>query len=117
MKHKLQYPSRTRPLIGLIILLIGLSSAALIYRSAEKKAGDVLGYEQGSEGSYPVEPGDSKKYQRDLELYGGKANVLLDELRRWLVSLWHGKSLAVIVAAFTIIIALLLFRSGRSGSS
>jgi hypothetical protein len=113
MKHKFQSPSRLHYFIGFIILLVGLSSAAYVYRSAEKRASDVLFYEQGGEEIYPVNPGDSKKYQRDLELYGGKANVLLDELRRWLVSLWHGKNLAIIVAIFAIAIAIWIFRSGR----
>ncbi|MCG6534056.1 MAG: hypothetical protein L7F78_05070 [Syntrophales bacterium LBB04] len=113
MEHKFQTPPRTRTLIGLIILLVGLSSAVYIYRFAEKRASNVLGYEQGGGGTYPVDPGDSKKYLRDLELYGGKANVLLDELRRWLVGLWHGKNLAIIMAVGTIVIAIGVFRSGR----
>ena len=114
MVSKIQNPSRTRYLIGLMVLLVGLSSSAYLYRSAEKRAGDVLGYEQGEEGAYPVNPGDSKKYQRDLELYGGKANVLLDELRRWLVSLWHGKNLAILIALITVLTTIMVFRSGRN---
>jgi hypothetical protein len=38
-----------------------------------------------------------------LELYGGKANVLADELRRWFIGLWHGKSLALTLACIAII--------------
>jgi len=43
---------------------------------------------------YPMMPEDSKMYQRDLELYGGKAAVLADEFWRWFVTLWHGTRLA-----------------------
>jgi hypothetical protein len=92
-------------LIGTIILLGGLVSAVLIYRTAENEANDVLGYEQGNGSFYPVKPEDSKKYLRDLELYGGKANVLADEFREWFVGLWHGKSLAFTVGFITILIS------------
>jgi tetratricopeptide (TPR) repeat protein len=54
-------------------------------------------------------PEDSKKYLRDLELYGGKANVLLDELRRGFMGLWHGKSLAFTVACISIFISFGIF--------
>jgi hypothetical protein len=117
MEKKYQASPAIRTLISLVILLVGLGSAAYIYRTAEKRANDVLGYEVGGEGAYSVDPGDSKKYQRDLELYGGRANVLLDELRRWLVSLWQGKTLAVTVALISLLIAFLVFRSGRQDRS
>jgi hypothetical protein len=96
-------------LIGIIILLAGLVSAGLIYRTAENDSREVLGYEKGSESVYPLKPEDSKKYLRDLELYGGKANVLADEFRRWFVGLWRGKSLAFTVGFITLFISLSIF--------
>jgi hypothetical protein len=93
-------------IISAIILLVGLGSAFLIYRTAENVPAGVLGYEQGDGGAYPVMPDDSKKYLRDLELYGGKANVLMDQFRRWFIGLWHGKSLAYTIACITIFISL-----------
>jgi hypothetical protein len=48
---------------------------------------------------------NSKMYIHDLEVYGGKANVLADEFRRWFDSLWQGKSLASTVACITIFIS------------
>jgi hypothetical protein len=44
-----------------------------------------------------------------MELYGGKANVLTDEFRRWFIGLWHGESLAFIVAGITIFISFGVF--------
>ena len=44
------------------------------------------------------DPFTSKKYVRELELYGGKINVLAVELRQWLASLWRGKALAYTIA-------------------
>jgi hypothetical protein len=41
-------------------------------------------------------------YRDDLELYGGKTSVLLDDFARWFAGLWHGKSLAFTVACITI---------------
>jgi len=100
-------------LISVIILLVGLVSAILIYQSAGNYAGTVLGYEQGNGTIYPMEPEDYKTYSRDMELYGGTANVLLDELRRWFDGLWHGKSLAFIVACTTILLSSGLFYAAK----
>jgi hypothetical protein len=84
--------------IGGIILLLGLSSAFLIYRAAENES---PGYEE----STPFSPEYSKQNLRQLELYGGEANVLAYETRLWFIGLWHGKSLAFIVAWATILLA------------
>ena len=100
-------------LISVIILLVGLVSAILIYQSADNYASTVLGYEQGNGTIYPMEPEDYKTYSRDMELYGGTANVLLDELRRWFDGLWHGKSLAFIVACTTILLSSGLFYAAK----
>jgi hypothetical protein len=96
-------------LISVIILLGGLGSAILIYRTAEDTPYGVLGYEEGGGTVYPVMPEDSKQYLRGLELYGGKANVLMDQLRRGFIGLWHGKSLAYTMACITIFVSFALF--------
>ena len=96
-------------LISAIILVAGLGSAILIYRAAEDTLYGVLGYEEGRGTVYPVMPEDSKQYLRGLELYGGKANVLMDQFRRWFIGLWHGKSLAYTTACMTIFISFVLF--------
>jgi hypothetical protein len=44
----------------------------------------------------------SKKYLHDLEVYGGKANVLAAEFREWFAGLWRGKSLAGTIAVLTV---------------
>jgi hypothetical protein len=92
-------------LIGVIILLGGLGSALMIYRFAENNLTNVLCYEEGGGSVYPVNLEDSKKYIRDLELYGGKANVLATEFRLWLVGLWQGESLAFTIAFITVLIS------------
>lgn len=92
-------------LITVIILLVGLGSAVMIYLTAENDSGNVLGYEIVDGHAYPLMPEDSKMYRHDLELYGGKLNVLADELSRWFVGLFYGKSLAFTVACITIFIS------------
>ena len=63
-------------LITAVILLAGLGSAILIYLRAGDDSQGVLGYEAAGGHVYPVSPEDSKMYMHDLELYGGKVNVL-----------------------------------------
>ena len=96
-------------LISAIILLVGLGSAVLIYQASENNSNSVLGYENRYESVYPITPQDSKKHLRNLELYGGKANVLMTELRLWFVELWQGKSLAFIVACFAVFLSFGVF--------
>ena len=96
-------------LISVMILLIGLGSAILIYRTVEDTPYGVLGYEEGGGTVYPIMPEDSKQYLRGLKLYGGKANVIMDELRRGFIGLWHGRSLAFTVACITIFVSFGVF--------
>ncbi len=88
-------------LISAVILLVGLCSALLIYLTAENDSDNVLDFE------------NSKIYLHDMELYGGKANVLAYELRNWFVGLWHGTSLAYTIACITIVISFGIFFVAR----
>ena len=92
-------------LITAAILLVGLGSAVLIYLTAGNYSESVLGYEIVGGSVYPTTPEGSKKYIHDLELYGGKANVLADEFMRWFAGLWRGKSLAFTVAFITVFVS------------
>ena len=88
-------PPRRR-FIAIAILLAGFVSALLIYATAKPDPANPLGYE----------PEDSKVYLRDMELYGGKANLLASEFRQWLESLWHGRRLAGTVIFLTLVLLL-----------
>jgi hypothetical protein len=97
---------RTRPhLIPAVILLVGLGSAVVIYLTASNDSRDIAGYEEAGGYLYPISPEDSKAYMRNLELFGGKTNVLAREFIRWFDGLWHGKSLAFTVAFITTLIS------------
>ena len=81
------------------ILAAGLGSAVLIYLLARSQADNALGYD----------PMDTKRYLRDLELFGGKGNVLATEFSLWWQGLWHGRNLAFTVAVLTVLLALVFW--------
>jgi len=82
-------------LAAAITAIVGFTSAIWIYLTAAAPPGNLLGYE----------PEDSKQYLRDLERYGGKANVLATEITAWFNGLWHGRRLAFTVACITVLVA------------
>jgi hypothetical protein len=86
---------RRLQIIAVAILIVGLATAIGLYVSAARSTDDMVLYE--------IE--HSKQYQRMLELYGGKANVLAVELTQWFDSLWHGTRLAYTVACATVLLA------------
>ncbi|HET6420482.1 MAG TPA: hypothetical protein VFG19_10020 [Geobacteraceae bacterium] len=83
-------------LVSAAVLLAGLCSAVLIYLTAA----------DSSDGITDNAPEYSKMYTHDLELYGGKANVLAAEFTHWFAGLWHGQTLAFTVACITVLISL-----------
>lgn len=94
---------------GALVLLVSLAVAVAVYFIAEEDAGSGLGYEMVGGTTYTITPGQSKTYVHDLQLYGGKANVLADEFRRWFLGLWQGKNLASTIAEIGALIALGIF--------
>ena len=90
-------------------MVIGFGSAISIYQSTGDDSENVLGYEIIGGSAYPIRPDDSRTYRRDLELYGGKAAIVVDDFSRWFAGLWHGKSLAFTVAVISIFISLGFF--------
>ena len=76
------------------ILIAGLIAAVTINVRAGRMAENPLG-----------DPDDSKQYLRQMEVYGGKANVLASEARQWISGLWHGKSLAFTVGFIALLLA------------
>jgi len=77
-----------------VILVVGFSSALLVYVFARPPAAGHPGYE----------PLETKSYVRDLEVYGGKWNVFQEEFRNWFSGLWRGKRLAFPIAVITLLL-------------
>jgi hypothetical protein len=88
-------------------VIIGIGSAVFLYATASPPPQHPLGYD----------PFASKKYVRDLELYGGKINILAVEFRQWFASLWRGKNLAYTIALLTVLLSSLLWRMGSHAAS
>lgn len=86
--------TRIRQLTALL-LAAGLGAALAIYLAAAPQSANPLGYE----------PMNTKKYLRDLELYGGKVNVLATEFMGWWNDRWQGRNLATTVACLTVLAA------------
>jgi hypothetical protein len=101
-------------LVSAAVLLVGLGSAVAIYLTAEEAPDGGQGYEVAGKFIYPAMQERSKKYQHDLELYGGKAAVLADDFNRWFDGLWRGQTLAFTVAILTAITAFGFFVAGRN---
>jgi hypothetical protein len=78
------------------VLTMGLGAAMAIYLLTTPSGANPLGFE----------PEDSKKYLRDMEVYGGKGNLLASELLRGWNALWHGRGLAFTVGGSTILLTL-----------
>jgi len=83
-------------LITRAILAIGFAAAVGVYVAASARPEDPLN-----------EQLTSKKYLHDLEVYGGKANVLAAEFRDWFAGLWYGRNLAFTIVVLTIVAAAL----------
>lgn len=93
MKWNLNQRSTRLRLISLAVLVAGLLGSAVIFWRAIPE--NPVGYD----------PEDSKQYLRQMELYGGKANVLAYDFREWFIGLWHGRSLALTVAVIAVLVA------------
>lgn len=98
-------------MIAVVVLVTGLLASLFIYMTAGSEPGDVLGYDVVGGQLHPISPDESKTYRHDLEVYGGKANIVMDKFIRWFEGLWHGKSLAFTMAAITAIISFGFFLS------
>jgi hypothetical protein len=89
--------SKRLKVIAIMILIIGQGIAIFLYLTAESMSPDLFN------------PLTSKRFIRELELYGGKFNVLAAELSQWCAEIWHGKSLAVTVGILSLALAILLW--------
>jgi len=109
--HQLTRPFNLDPshlrFLSYAILTIGLFSAVFLYVTASPTPQDPLGYD----------PFASKKYLRDLELYGGKINILAVEFRQWFDRLWRGENLSYTIAFLTVMLASLLRFIGAHAAS
>jgi hypothetical protein len=96
--------SRHLQLTALIIALAGISGSLILFLTAEPAPPPPLGYD----------PLTMKAPLREMQVYGGMANVFATRFRQWFAGLWHGRPLACIVAVFSLSVAFLLWRIGTT---
>ncbi|HKF42512.1 MAG TPA: hypothetical protein VKJ00_15025 [Thermoanaerobaculia bacterium] len=77
------------------IILVGLAAAVIIYITAGPPPQNPLGYD----------PLQTKAYRHELEVFGGKANLLVAEFQDWFAGLWQGRQLAYTVAVLSLLAA------------
>ncbi len=93
---------------GLIVLLVGIGSAGLIYRSGQKPPAFENTTGEWKDGSLSLT--ESKTATRNIELYGGKLEVLMVQ---WQERLQRPTSIAIITGAVSVLIALSCFLVAR----
>jgi hypothetical protein len=86
--------TRRLRVVSRAILAVGFGAAIAVFVLAGARPEDPL-----------ADQHSSKKYLHDLEVYGGKANVLASEFREWFAGLWYGRNLAFTIAALTLLTA------------
>src|SRR5258706_4341542 len=86
-----------------VILIVGFTSAGIIYATADERDSAAMDQIYGS-----------KPYVRELQRFGGKASVLFDEFQRWFAGLWLGQTLGVTIASLTAFVALVVFLVSRA---
>jgi hypothetical protein len=90
----------------LAILAASLCAALLIYLYADAVVDDSLGYVIVNGAVYPSSTRDSKIYRREVQRFGGKAALAIDDFSRWFARLWRGRALAGTVASLGVLLSL-----------
>ncbi len=86
------------------MLVVGWSVAVVVYFTATPDEADPLRTFH-----------ESKKYEADVERFGGKAAVFSNEVTQWVAGLFRGQTLALTIAVITAVVALgYLYRATRS---
>jgi hypothetical protein len=75
------------------LLLLGLGSAVLIYALVPPEL---------PEDPWRTDPLSQRRYARQMQVMGGKANLLSADFIDWFGGLWHGRNLAGTVAVLTL---------------
>ena len=98
--------------VGVIVLLVGIGSAALVYRLGQNRPTTSSTNSDWKDSSLSLT--ESKTAARDIELYGGKVQVLMVKWMEWLQ---RPVSLSIIIATVSVLIALGCFLVTRRLSS
>lgn len=97
--------------LGALVLAAGVAGAAWIWVQAGDGPDLSGAYQIVVVDGVPraIAPNESKAYMRDLQRYGGRMSVILDDFDRWWSRLWHGRSLALTVAFLAVLVSFTLY--------
>lgn len=76
------------------LLLLGLGAAMIIY---------VLAPPESPEDPWRTDPLGQRRYARQMQVMGGKANLLSADFIDWFGERWHGRNLAGTVVVLTLV--------------
>jgi|SRR5436190_8807415 len=108
------HPRHILHLAALTILAFGLGAAACIYLLIDDSDDTPGGQTVIVNGTtYSVPANATKLYARELQMFGGKAALVFDDLNRWFSGLWHGRALASTVLCLTLVASLALLMAAR----
>jgi hypothetical protein len=99
----------TLNIVGVIVLFVGLGGAGLVYWLGQNRAAPSTTNGDWQDGTLSLT--DSKISTRDIELYGGKLEVVMVKFLDWLQ---HPSSLAIVIAVISVLIAVGCFLLARS---
>jgi hypothetical protein len=80
-------------LVSTGLLVLGLAGAVLLYAFAPPEEPD---------DPWRTDPLGQRRYTRQMQVIGGKTNLLSAEFIDWLAARWHGRNLAYTVAVLTV---------------
>ena len=110
MKPDLHHPSARVRLAGLVVLLIGvLSAASVFFVAATDNGTDALGYRVVGGQAYAIPDDASSREMQQLARLGGTASVMTFKFDRWFVSLWSGRRLALTLLVLTAVVCAFCF--------
>jgi hypothetical protein len=89
---------------GWVVLVGGLSASVWAFRKALADERVAAATREALAGMQ-----NTKRYEYQLEVYGGKANVAATELQQWFEGLWQGRQLAYTLAILAVGTALACF--------
>ncbi len=80
------------------VLVAGCAIGFILYLAAPAPQNDIAD-----------QTNQTKQYLREMETYGGKANVMASQIREWFDGLWQGKTLGITVAVLSALLAVVVF--------
>jgi hypothetical protein len=89
-------------LISYVIFSVGMVISVVIFVTSGPPMEHPFGFN----------PLHTKIYLRELELFGGKGNIMAAEFMEWFAGLWQGKNLSYTIACITVIISTIFWFIG-----